>query len=224
VKVNVRLFAVLRERAGADTLELDLDDGATVGDLVGVLRATRPELGLRADQMVVAINRDYVGESAVIAPGDEVALIPPVSGGAGPVRHVAVTPDRLDPAGLAELVADARAGAVVTFQGVPRDVPALDYEAYAEMAEAKLAELAAAVAEAHGLVGVAVAHRTGTVPAREASVVVAVSAAHRAEAFAGARELLDRVKAEAPIWKAEPGGEAEPARWVEGTVPPVSPA
>ena len=118
---------------------------------------------------------------------------------------------------LAGRVRDARAGAVVTFQGVTREVERLDYEAYVEMAEERLVEIAAAAVERHGLCAAAVEHRVGEVPLSEPSVAVAVSAPHRGEAFAGAREIIDRVKAEAPIWKKEVEGGEE--RWVEGRRP-----
>ena len=114
---------------------------------------------------------------------------------------------------------DPRAGAVVLFEGVTREVPELDYEAYVEMAEPKLGAIAAEEAERHGLCAVAVEHRTGTVPRGEASVIVAASAPHRGDAFAGARAVIDRVKAEAPIWKVEVSSEAGRRR-VEGTLPP----
>jgi MoaE-MoaD fusion protein len=108
---------------------------------------------------------------------------------------------------------------VVLFEGVTREVPELDYEAYAEMARARIEAIAAEEAERHGLCAVAIEHRTGTVALSEPSVIVAASAPHRGEAFAGARALIDRVKAEAPIWKVEltAGGRAR----VEGTLPPT---
>jgi MoaE-MoaD fusion protein len=118
---------------------------------------------------------------------------------------------------LAERVRDARAGAVVTFSGVTREVERLEYEAYAEMAEERMAAIAAEAVERHGLCAAAVEHRVGDVPRSEPSVIVAVSAPHRGEAFAGAREIIDRVKAEAPIWKKEIEGER--GRWVEGSPP-----
>jgi molybdopterin synthase catalytic subunit len=114
-------------------------------------------------------------------------------------------------------VRDPRAGAVVCFEGVTREVEALDYEAYVEMALARLRSIGEEEAERHGLCAVALVHRTGTVPLGEPSVIVAASAPHRAEAFAGARALIDRVKAEAPIWKRELT-EAGPRR-VPGTLP-----
>jgi MoaE-MoaD fusion protein len=108
---------------------------------------------------------------------------------------------------------------VVVFEGVTREVDELDYEAYVEMAEPKLAAIAADEAERHGLCAVAVEHRTGTVPLSEPSVLVAVSAGHREEAFAGARAVIDRVKAEAPIWKVEVTTAGR--RRVEGALPPM---
>src|SRR6185503_12927802 len=117
-------------------------------------------------------------------------------------------------------VREPRAGAIVCFEGVTREVPRLDYEAYAEMAEPRLRAIAAEEAARHGLTAVAVEHRTGTVALGEPSVIVAASAAHRGEAFAGARAVIDRVKAEAPIWKVEVAADGRRQR-VEGTLPPV---
>jgi molybdopterin synthase catalytic subunit len=128
-----------------------------------------------------------------------------------------VTEEPLDPAVVLAAVRDPRAGAVVLFEGVTRDVEALDYEAYIEMATAKLEQIASEVAAQHGLWRVAVVHRVGRVPLSEPSVLVAVSGAHRGETFAGARELIDRAKAEAPIWKVELT-EDGPQR-VEGALP-----
>jgi MoaE-MoaD fusion protein len=210
--VSVRLFAGLRERAGAPRVDVELPDGATVADLLAAM-----ELAPRS--CVAAINREYADAGTRIAPGDEVALVPPVSGGADVVRSVRVTGEPLDVAALAAAVRDPRAGAVVLFEGVTREVAELDYEAYVEMAEPKLAAIAAEEAGRHGLCAVAVEHRTGTVPRGEPSVIVAASAPHRGEAFAGARALIDRVKAEAPIWKVEVDGTDR--RRVAGTLPPV---
>jgi molybdopterin synthase catalytic subunit len=214
----VRLFAGLRERAGSDHVDVDLPDGASVGDLLEAMAGT-PVGEVRPRQCVVAVNREYAREDVRLAAGDEVALVPPVSGGDDTVRGVRVTAEPLDLAALSAAVRDPRAGAVVCFEGVTRDVPRLEYEAYAEMAEPRLRAIAAEEAERHGLCAVAVEHRTGTVPLGEPSVIVAASAAHRGEAFAGARAVIDRVKAEAPIWKVEVTGAG--ARRVEGTLPPV---
>ena len=209
--VSVRLFAGLRERAGAARVEVELPEPATVADLLAAM-----ELAPRS--CVAAINREYADPAARIAPGDEVALVPPVSGGDDTVRRVRVTDEPLEVAALSAAVRDPRAGAVVLFEGVTREVPELDYEAYVEMAEPKLAAIAAEEAERHGLCAVAVEHRTGTVPLGEPSVIVAASAPHRGEAFAGARAVIDRVKAEAPIWKVEVDAAGVRTR-VEGTLP-----
>ncbi len=131
--------------------------------------------------------------------------------------HARVCEEPLSVERAAWLVGRPSAGAIVTFQGTTRDVERLEYEAYREMAEERIAEIVAQAVERHGLEAAAAEHRVGVVPLGEASVVVAASAAHRGEAFAGAREIIDRIKAEAPIWKKEVDGSAE--RWVEGTRP-----
>jgi MoaE-MoaD fusion protein len=218
VHVSVRLFAGLRERAGTDRIEVELPDQARVADVLAAMAST-PVGALRPRECVVAVNREYAGADAPVRAGDEVALVPPVSGGAVAVRHVRVTGEPLDLSAPAAAVRDPRAGAVVLFEGVTREVPELNYEAYAEMAEQRLRAIADEEAERHGLCAVAIEHRTGTVPLSEPSVIVAVSAPHRGEAFAGARAVIDRVKAEAPIWKVEV--TAEGSRRVEGTLPPA---
>ena len=214
MEVTVRLFAMLRERAGASEVVLELPEGASVRDALAELSDLAAGVPL-----VMAVNREYAPADRALSAGDELALIPPVSGGAhATVPGVRVTADALSLDSLSERVLDARAGAVVAFQGVTREVERLEYEAYAEMAEERLAEIAAEAVARHGLCAAAVEHRVGVVPLSEPSVIVAVSAPHRGEAFAGAREIIDRVKAEAPIWKRElDGGEG---RWVEGTPPP----
>ena len=211
--VTVRLFAGLRERAGRDRVEVELPDGAVVSDLLAAM-------DVAPRSCVVAINREYADERALVRAGDEVALVPPVSGGAGVVRAVRVTGEPLDLAAVAAAVRDPAAGAVVLFEGVTREVPELDYEAYAEMAEPKLRAIGEEVAAAYGLSAVALAHRTGRVSLGEPSVIVAASAPHRGEAFNGARALIDRVKAEAPIWKVEVDAGGGRTR-VEGTLPPA---
>ena len=210
--VSVRLFAGLRERAGAARVNVELPERATVADLMAAM-----ELAPRS--CVAAINLEYAAPGAELAPGDEVALVPPVSGGEGTVRRVRVTGEALDVAALSAVVRDSRAGAVVLFEGITRTVPELDYEAYAEMAEPLLAAIAAQEAERHGLCAVAVEHRTGRVGLGEPSVIVAASAPHRGAAFSGARAVIDRVKAEAPIWKVEVSDAGR--KRVEGTLPPA---
>jgi molybdopterin converting factor subunit 1 len=214
--VTVRLFAILRERAGRDAIELSLPEGATAAEAIEAIRS-EGTLGDVIGRLPVrmAINREYAEPDAPLSPGDELALVPPVSGGAE--VHVRVHEHPLSLERLSKLVSRPEAGAIVCFQGVTRDVPRLEYEAYAEMAEERMASILADCVAAHGLEAAAAEHRVGPVPLGEASVAIAASAAHRAEAFAGARDAIDRIKAEAPIWKREVDG-AE-SRWVEGNVP-----
>ncbi|MDQ3677457.1 MAG: molybdenum cofactor biosynthesis protein MoaE [Actinomycetota bacterium] len=223
--ITVRLFAVLREQAGAATLDLRLSEGSTVADAIGELRrGALSGLPERAP-FVVAVAREYVDNDHPLADGDELALVPPVSGGAhgprtglSPVRLAQVTGDPLDVDAVRRLVGDPSSGGTVVFIGTTREVESLEYEAYVEMAREQIKRLAEATAREHGLCAVAVAHRTGTVPLGEPSVVVAASAPHRSEAFSGARALLDAVKSQAPIWKQE-HPEDGPPTWVQGTLP-----
>ncbi len=221
--IDVRLFAVLRERAGSESVTVEVPDGATVRDAIDAVARSHGLLEVMSGTSVVmAVNREYANDDSVLAEGDELALIPPVSGGGqGPAgtatMHARVTDQPLSLERLAALVRRPAAGAVVTFQGTTRDVDSLEYEAYREMAEQRLAAIVSGAVARHGLEAAAAEHRIGIVPLGEASVAVAVSSAHRGAAFAGAREIIDRIKAEAPIWKKEV--EAGVARWVEGTRP-----
>jgi molybdopterin synthase catalytic subunit/molybdopterin converting factor small subunit len=232
--VSVRLFSLLRERAGCDRVELQLDEGATVADALAAL-ARLPALSDVLGRLPVqlAVNRDYATASTPLAEEDELALIPPLSGGAqrtagrdrassaivAPRVHAAVVDGALELATLAEFVRDARAGAIVTFQGVTREVSRLDYEAYRAMAGERIAAIARDCARRHGLCALAAEHRLGAVALGEPSVIVAASARHRDEAFAGAREAIDRIKSEAPIWKVEVDADGARRR-VAGTPAP----
>jgi molybdopterin synthase catalytic subunit len=227
--LEVRLFAILRERAGAGSLSVELpEEGATVRDALLALGRQSEPLASALERMsvVMAVNREYAESGDALAPGDELALIPPVSGGdgtgakgaAGPRARVRVRDDELSADDLSRSVATDHTGAIVTFQGVTRDVEKLEYEAYVPMAEARMLAILEETLERHEIERIAAAHRIGAVPLGEPSVVVAVAAAHREGAFGAAREAIDRIKAEAPIWKREvDGGHAE---WVDGTPPP----
>lgn len=221
MRIQVRLFAVLRERAGYEVIELELAADATVADATEAI-AARAGLGELIQRLpaVMAVNREYAPPERRLRAGDELALVPPVSGGA-PVVHARVSPEALSLGGVAGRVGSPRAGAVVTFQGTTRDVERLEYEAYVEMAEERIASILRECVARHALEAAAAEHRIGTVPLGEAGVVVAASAAHRGEAFAGAREAIDRIKAEVPIWKreVERRGDAVQARWVDGSAP-----
>ncbi|HET8813350.1 MAG TPA: molybdenum cofactor biosynthesis protein MoaE [Solirubrobacterales bacterium] len=221
MRLSVRLFAVLRERAGADEVDIDLGEGATAADALQALRMDPRLCGVMERMPArLAVNREYAFPDTPLAPGDELAAIPPISGGAGLALgavRARVREESLDAGELSIWVGRPGAGAIVSFQGTTRDVDLLEYEAYAAMAEERIARILEECVERHGLEAAAAEHRVGSVPLGEAGVVVAVSAAHREEAFAGAREAIDRIKAEAPIWKREV--EAGESRWVEGTLP-----
>jgi molybdopterin synthase catalytic subunit/molybdopterin converting factor small subunit len=203
VRVSVRLFAGLRERAGAARLELE--DVASVDDVWAKLG-----LGDEPPGLLYAVNREYVERGHALQDGDEVALIPPVSGGA-----FRITREPLDLSAVVREVDSEEAGAVATFLGTVRrhsrgrTVLYLDYEAYEEMAEDMLARLAAELTERHDLCAVAIHHRVGRVEIGEPSVAIAVSAAHRQAALTACREAIDTLKETIPLWKKEvyEGGE-----------------
>ena len=203
MQVTVKLFAGLRELAGAS--ERTVDEVVRVADVWPALA-----LGDEPEGLLYAVNRRYAPRDQALADGDEVALIPPVSGGS---FRVSGEPLSLD-AVVAE-VADENAGAVATFTGTVRrrsrgrDVIRLEYEAYAEMAEDVLAELARELENRYDLCAVAIHHRVGRLEIGEASVVVAVSAPHRADALAACRDAIDALKERVPVWKKElyEGGE-----------------
>jgi molybdopterin synthase catalytic subunit len=205
VKVRVRLFAALRERAGTGAVELELPDGASVGDVWSALA-----LGDEPPGLLFAVNRTYAAPTQLLESGDEVALIPPVSGGAFVLTE---HPLSVDPA--VEEVRRDEAGAVATFVGTTRrrsrerDVLFLEYEAYEGMAEKVMQELASDLKRRHDLCEVAIHHRVGRVAIGETSVVIAVSAPHRADALAACREAIDELKVSVPLWKKEVyvGGE-----------------
>ena len=201
----MRLFAALRERAGSRSVELELLDGAVVGDVWNELG-----LGDEPDGLLYAVNRDYAEKGAKLSPDDEVAVIPPVSGGD---FRLSETPLSIE-AAVSEVRSDD-AGAIATFAGTTRarsrgrEVLHLEYEAYEGMAEQVMAELAESLKERHDLCEVAIHHRIGRVDIGETSVVIAVSAPHRAAALTACHEAIDELKLTVPLWKKElyEGGE-----------------
>jgi molybdopterin synthase catalytic subunit/molybdopterin converting factor small subunit len=203
VRVTIRLFAGLRERAGTGRRELE--DVESVGDVWA-----RLDLGDEPPGLLYAVTREYADRDFELRDGDEVALIPPVSGGA-----FRISPHPLDVSAAVAEVATDEAGGIATFVGTVRnssrgrDVDYLEYEAFEEMAEPMLSRLAADLEEKHGLCGVAIHHRVGRVEIGEASVVIAVSAPHRAAALDACREAIDTLKTTIPLWKKEvyAGGE-----------------
>ena len=217
------LFARLRELAGTDAAEAS---GATVHEAWESLRARFPELPADPGAIRAARNQDFVDWDAALDPDDEVAFIPPVSGGTDAGVLFELTGDPLDARRLEAAVAHPGAGAICTFTGVVRDnargvrVKRLEYEAYSGMAEKEMRAIATEIGERWPEARVAMAHRTGVLEIGEASVVVSVSCPHRAEAIAACKHGIDRLKASVPIWKKEfaEGG----AVWIEG--PNATPA
>ena len=201
--IRVRLFAGLREQAGWS--ERELDEIARVADVWPAL-----DLGEEPAGLLYAVNREYAERERALHDGDEVALIPPVSGGA-----FRVTEEPLSLEAVAAEVADERAGAVATFTGTVRrqsrgrEVTRLEYEAYAEMAEEVMAKLAAELEQRYELCAVAIHHRVGVLGIGEASVLIAVSAPHRQDALAACKDAIDELKERVPLWKKEvyAGGE-----------------
>ena len=205
MRVTVRLFAGLRERAGTGRRDVDLGEGARVEDVWRAL-----ELGDEPTGLVFAVNRAYVGRGQALAEGDEVALIPPVSGGA-----FRLTEDPIDLAAVVAEVEDERAGATATFVGTVRaqsrgrQVVRLEYEAYEGMAENVMADLAGRLKERYDLCAIAITHRVGVCEIGDASVAIAVSAPHRQDALAACKDAIDTLKETVPLWKKEvyEGGE-----------------
>jgi molybdopterin synthase catalytic subunit len=216
VNVRVRLFAALRERAGSGAVELELPDDAVVGDVWPAL-----DLGAEPPGLLFALNRTYAEPGSRLSAGDEVAVIPPVSGGEAlpsgsePQGLVRLSAEPLSIEEAVEGVGTAEAGAVASFIGTTRahsrgrEVRYLEYEAYEGMAEKVMADLANELKQRHDLCEVAIHHRVGRVDIGETSVVIAVSAPHRAAALAACKEAIDELKVTVPLWKKEvyEGGE-----------------
>lgn len=239
-RVRLRLFASPREIVGQREMELTLPDGATVGHLLASLYERYPTLRSHEGHLLVSVNQEFASHSRAVGEGDVVAIMPPVSGGAG---HGAGEPERSERStsavsagsgevfvriqegaasldALVERVRDPRAGAVATFVGVVRGessgerVTALEYEVYEEMAEQELKRLATQAREKFGVLRVALVHRRGRCEVGEPVAWIVVSAAHREPAFEACRWLIEGLKTRIPVWKKE--FTLERARWAEG--------
>ncbi len=217
--ITARLFARLREQAGTDCELVDLA-GGTVADVYRALRERHPGLEPDLDLIRPARNQSFAEWGEPVADGDEVAFIPPVSGGAPGAALIELTIEPLDARRLEAAVADPGAGAICTFTGVVRDnsrgeeVSRLEYEAYGGMAERQMRAIADEITERWPDARVAMAHRTGSLEIGEASVVVSVSCPHRSEAIAACKWGIDRLKESVPIWKKEFARSG--AVWIEG--------
>ncbi|OUM98231.1 MAG: hypothetical protein BAA04_07130 [Firmicutes bacterium ZCTH02-B6] len=217
MQVTVRTFAALAERLGQRTLTLELPPGATVEDVWRRLVAGCPDIERFERRLLVAVNLKYATWQTSLAEGDEVAFLPPVSGGAddpGSSGNFEITERPLSADDMIAKVVHPRAGGITLFAGVVREYTGerrtvhLEYEAYREMALQEMARIGREVAERWPAVRLAISHRIGTLRSGEASVMVAAAAPHRDAAFAAARYAIDRLKVIVPIWKKE--------RWEDG--------
>ncbi len=221
LKVRVLFFASWKDTTGRGEAELELPPGATTRDALEAVVARWPELAPRAAHVALAVNQTYADGDRPLADGDELAIVPPVSGGcAAPADTVRIGPEPIDGAALMQAVVLPGCGAVCTFAGTTRDhhegrrVIRLEYEAHLPMAQREIRALVEQARARWELGAVAVHHRVGRVAVGEMSVLIAVSAPHRAEAFEAGRFLIDRLKETVPIWKREQYESG--AAWIEG--------
>ncbi|RKH07248.1 molybdenum cofactor biosynthesis protein [Corallococcus carmarthensis] len=207
MSVTVLYFAAARERAGLSRESLDVPPGARVSDVLSLLAAKHPPLAPLLPHLRVAVQQQFVGLDTPVSQDAELALIPPVAGGAPDLFRVVSRPLQLSE--VVDAVASEGAGGLVTFSGAVRNqtkgrrVLRLEYEAYAPMAEAKLAEIGDEVARTWPGTRLAIAHRVGTLLPGELAVVIAAASAHRKEAFLGCEYAIERLKQDVPIWKKE---------------------
>lgn len=217
MRITVLYFAVFRERLGRSEEQLELADGANAGDAVAALAARHAPVAQLRGRFRVAVNQELVDDTQPLQDGDELALIPPVAGGAGS-RHVELTDRTLSLDRCINAVRGDGMGGIVTFTGMVRlhsrgtTIDHLDYEAYAPMAIKVMTQLCEEIeAEVPGT-RIAVEHRVGTLQIGDVAVVIAAAAPHRAEAFAACRAMIDRLKDRVPIWKKEISVDG--AEWV----------
>lgn len=226
MQVRVLFLGPAKDFAGTDGHSIDLEVGSTVGRLRELLAQRYTRLGKALSSIRMAVNNEFVSDDHLLESDDEVALIPPVSGGSiqSSVR-VDITADSIDVASVCRHVqGDPALGAIVTFVGVTRDeshpthgsLKYLAYEAYDSMARSQLMKLAGIAIERREAGRVAIVHRVGAVPPGDPSVVIGVACAHRAEAFEACRWLIDTIKRDVPIWKKDVFADGE-TRWVQPT-------
>ncbi|MGA2713078.1 MAG: molybdenum cofactor biosynthesis protein MoaE [Bryobacteraceae bacterium] len=228
VQVKVLFFGLLKDICGGAEARLDLPPGATAGSVFDHYAAAFPKLRQMASSIVLARNQEFATTLEPLSDGDEVALLPPVSGGSSPLHEIhepeghffALTRDPIDPRAMESRVLQGCDGAVVTFQGVVRNntrgraTLRLEYECYEAMAIRKMAEIGREIAGQYAISRIAMVHRLGTMEIGEASVVIVVAAPHRKPAFDAALEGINRLKRLVPVWKKEFFEDGEV--WVEG--------
>lgn len=225
MRITIRLFAGARELVGSPTALLELPPGATAGDALEALVREYPALRRLASLSRLAVDGEYASAEQPLVDGAELAILPPVSGGAEPAMTVTdrfqhITSEPISAAALAATLVTPEHGAVVTFEGVVRvhsrgkRILYLEYDAYREMADREIAAILAEARQHWPDTKVAAVHRTGRLDIGDVSVAIAAASAHRAEAFAACRFLIDAIKQRAPIWKKEVAEDGE--EWIEG--------
>jgi molybdopterin converting factor subunit 1 len=220
MRVKVLFFGMLKEMLSSGSQTLELPQGATVDVLLGHYRDLWPQQPKLWSALAVAVNQNYAKGSCLLREGDEVALLPPVSGGCPAEPIVALVKEPIDSASLTKSVKQGEDGAVVVFDGIVRNNTRgrrtlfLVYEAYEEMALRQMRALAEEAIAVHGVRQVVLVHRLGRLEVGETSVLIAVSSAHRAHAFAASRWLIDTLKKTVPIWKKEHFEDGEV--WADG--------
>lgn len=207
ITIEVRYFAAMREALGRSSERLAVPAGATASAVLDRLVQEQPKLDRMRSVVMVMVNQAYAPPGTILSDGDELAFIPPVSGGS--VAYYRVQEGPIDAREVEAMVADPGAGAVVTFSGTVRDngrgqtVSLLEYEAYAPAAERMMAQVGEEIAARWPVIHVAMVHRTGALPVGEVSVVISISSAHRDAAFDASRYAIERLKEIVPIWKKE---------------------
>jgi molybdopterin synthase catalytic subunit len=226
MRIEMLFFGILKDLAGHEKQTLDLPEGTTVGQALERCRALLPSLEQYLGNIAVAVNREYVSQSVQLHEADEVALIPPVSGGTdSPATlaksvHTLLTRDRIDTAALAEALKHGEDGAVVVFEGIVRNQTRgrrtlyLNYEAYEAMAQKQMEDLAQQGLGRFAIRDLRLVHRLGRLEIGETSVAIVVASAHRAAAFDACRFLIDTLKRTVPIWKKEHFEDG--AVWADG--------
>lgn len=221
--INVLLFGRAREFVGAATVELEIEEQATVADAAAILAQRHPKLGEMQRSLLFAVNEEYATKDQPLADGDRLAVLPPVSGGeVGAARDIfEITHEPIDLTGLRERLLTGESGAVVVFDGVARNNTAgrrtifLEYEGYTEMAIRTMEQIGREVRERWPINHIGIVHRLGRIEITESSVVIVVASPHRKIAFEACHYAIDRLKQIVPIWKKEHFEDGEV--WVEGS-------
>jgi MoaE-MoaD fusion protein len=209
MRVHVLFFGVLKDLVGRASDSLDLREGATVADVLDYYEAQIPKIREVLPTIALSVNQHYAGPAAILGNDDEVALLPPVSGGASRTAHAAIVRERIESQSVLDSIKRPEDGAAVVFEGVVRNHTRgrqtlyLDYEAYEEMALKQMEELARQALAQFPVRDVALVHRLGRLEIGEASVLIVVASAHRGAAFDACRWLIDTLKKTVPIWKKE---------------------